>query len=377
MPYLTIGKATGLAKAGDTVIVKAGIYRERVTFGSSGAPGNPITLRAAAGQRVTVSGADAITNWTAATAVDVRGNPYWSHIYYADIDFLPVALFQDEQRLEKARNPNDSWFIAEGGTTNTLVDMTNLKEPSHFWVGGEIFLWDTDITVQYRRKITAFDGLTGTLTIDGVWNGTVKPQAGKDRYYLMNKVEILDRPGEWAVEPYGAGWRVYFWPVGGGNPSDKLIEGSRRDRFVMELGSRGYWIIDGFEVRHGSAHGIGGWSTACPGNNIIQNCAIHNNEATGIYGRYMNNSIYRRNYVAYNGNGIANMGSSHVTVEENEIAGNYYDGLLTTGPGGTEWAEGLIVRRNYIHDHYMWGHPDNIQSYANVRNMLVRSESVV
>ncbi len=377
LPFLTINKATGLATAGDEIIVKQGLYREAVGFGQSGAAGSPITLRAAPGQRVIVSGADAITNWQPATSAVTRGNANWSNIYYADIPFKPSALYQDEQPLEKARQPNDTWYIVEGGTTNTLVDTLNLIQPSGFWAGAEVFFWDTSITAQYRRDITSYDQSSSTLTIDGVWNSTVVPQAGNDRYYLMNKVEIVDRPGEWAVEPVGGGWRLFLWPAGGGSPDGKLIEGSRRDRFVLELGNKGYWVIDGLEIRHGSAHGIGGWSSACPGYNVVQNCSIHHNEGTGIYGRYMNNSVYRRNYVAYNGNGIANVGASYVTIEENEIAGNLFDGLLATGPGGTEWAEGVIIRRNFVHDHYMWGHPDNIQSYANIRDLLIEDNLII
>ena len=67
-PWCTIQKAMTTAVAGNVVLVRAGIYRERVTPTVSGSAGALITLlgeRGAAGERLTViDGSDAITGWT-------------------------------------------------------------------------------------------------------------------------------------------------------------------------------------------------------------------------------------------------------------------------------------------------------------------------
>ncbi|SCE85447.1 PKD domain-containing protein [Micromonospora mirobrigensis] len=55
-PYCTIGAAAGVVAAGQTVEVAGGLYRERVTIGSSGTSGQPITFR---GQNVQLYGATA------------------------------------------------------------------------------------------------------------------------------------------------------------------------------------------------------------------------------------------------------------------------------------------------------------------------------
>ena len=63
-PFLTIGKAAEAAKAGDTVIVHEGEYREWVkpkTGGDSNI--NRITYQAAEGEKVVIKGSERITTW--------------------------------------------------------------------------------------------------------------------------------------------------------------------------------------------------------------------------------------------------------------------------------------------------------------------------
>jgi hypothetical protein len=51
----TINAATSLARPGDTIVVGSGVYAAPVRFPNSGAPGTPIVLRSAPGQRATIS----------------------------------------------------------------------------------------------------------------------------------------------------------------------------------------------------------------------------------------------------------------------------------------------------------------------------------
>jgi len=58
VPLATLAKAMAVAQAGETVVLRGGVYRETLKPGSDG-----VTVRAMQGEKVTISGADAIEGW--------------------------------------------------------------------------------------------------------------------------------------------------------------------------------------------------------------------------------------------------------------------------------------------------------------------------
>ncbi len=62
-PWKTIGKATEVARPGDVIFIRGGIYRERVLVKTSGTFEAPIRFEAAPGERVILTGADRMTGW--------------------------------------------------------------------------------------------------------------------------------------------------------------------------------------------------------------------------------------------------------------------------------------------------------------------------
>ncbi|UCC96338.1 MAG: right-handed parallel beta-helix repeat-containing protein [Phycisphaerales bacterium] len=59
----SIGEAVSALEAGDTVIIHGGIYREQVVVETSGTAEAPISIRAATGEYVVVTGAERLTEW--------------------------------------------------------------------------------------------------------------------------------------------------------------------------------------------------------------------------------------------------------------------------------------------------------------------------
>lgn len=59
----SISEAVSRLKAGDTVIIHGGLYLERIIVEKSGTPEKPITIRAATGELVIVTGANRLTRW--------------------------------------------------------------------------------------------------------------------------------------------------------------------------------------------------------------------------------------------------------------------------------------------------------------------------
>ncbi len=62
-PWEHIQHAADVMVAGDSVLIKAGTYNERVVAGNSGAPGNYITYMAYPGDTVTIDGTDTTFTW--------------------------------------------------------------------------------------------------------------------------------------------------------------------------------------------------------------------------------------------------------------------------------------------------------------------------
>jgi len=64
-PFKTIGKATELLRPGDTLLIRAGLYRETVILSQSGTETNPIKIMACPGDegKVIINAAEPVANW--------------------------------------------------------------------------------------------------------------------------------------------------------------------------------------------------------------------------------------------------------------------------------------------------------------------------
>src|SRR5205814_3605798 len=96
-PLLTIQEAADRAVAGDTVLIRGGVYRETVTVPHSGTSSAPITFRPYNNEAVVVSGADLLKGWT----------QYSGSIYKApqssDLGEVTTQLLVDGQPTNEAR----------------------------------------------------------------------------------------------------------------------------------------------------------------------------------------------------------------------------------------------------------------------------------
>jgi len=100
-PFKTINKAARIAKPGDTVTVHEGVYREWVNPRYGGSAAKRIVYKSAEGEKVTITGAEIITDWTKdddiwKTEIDNRFfkdfNPY-DEVLYGDWLFSGTRVF--------------------------------------------------------------------------------------------------------------------------------------------------------------------------------------------------------------------------------------------------------------------------------------------
>ena len=96
VPLATLAKACELAKPGETIVVRGGVYRETLRPRSDG-----VTIRAMAGEQVTVSGADLVEGW--------RREPDGS--WSAPLTAPPKRLLRDGQAWGEFTSDPITWRV--------------------------------------------------------------------------------------------------------------------------------------------------------------------------------------------------------------------------------------------------------------------------
>lgn len=157
-PFLTIGQAAAIARAGDEVVVHAGTYRESVDprFGGESAT-NRIVYRAAAGEpRPVITGSERIDTWQPEgdgvwKAVILNAffngyNPYVETVFgdwtvYPDPKvevrhlgdvYLNGKSFYEVASLDKVRNPQ-RWDTGRDAATDSIVPLIDPDTTVNVW----------------------------------------------------------------------------------------------------------------------------------------------------------------------------------------------------------------------------------------------------
>jgi len=80
-PWKTIGRAAATVQAGDTVLIRSGVYREKVTVEGSGTAEKPIRFVADRAANVVITGADVLSDWTREEGPDPIFSTPWPHVF--------------------------------------------------------------------------------------------------------------------------------------------------------------------------------------------------------------------------------------------------------------------------------------------------------
>ncbi len=132
---LTIGAALAKVGPGDEIIVKQGNYYEELKLRASGTEESPITLRAAEGHRVVVTGGQRVTGWQ---------HLHDGIFYHDDWPYKSMALFIDHLPLMRIGPPLTEWYKGKlSPRGETLDDL----QPGCFFVDEEtdrLYIWPKD-----------------------------------------------------------------------------------------------------------------------------------------------------------------------------------------------------------------------------------------
>jgi len=261
-PFKTIQKAATVSVAGDVVYIRAGMYREIVRPTNSGTANARIVYQSYNGEVVTITGTDVLTGWTL----------HQDNIYKTTMpaDFLTNShnqsdqLFVDGQMMPLARWPNNTnlnpsypskatftTFVSKvpetNGTYTSKFTDSNLPQTVDL-VGAEIYIqpnfeaWSWVFT----GKVTDVSGTQVTLnTVNGSGKDGGTNYDPKSRYFLFNKLSLLDTPGEWYHDM--ATNTLYLWCPGNADPSTVKVEAKKRE-FAFDLSDRSYITLKDLKI---------------------------------------------------------------------------------------------------------------------------------
>ncbi|MFA6110437.1 MAG: right-handed parallel beta-helix repeat-containing protein, partial [Candidatus Latescibacterota bacterium] len=299
-----------------TVVLRGGLYERHQTLAltgvDSGSEEAPVTYRAAPEETPRLVGGRIVPAWepvqdpAVLTRLPEAARP---HVRQCDLRALGVTdlgglasrgfgrpttpahleLFFQGRRMELARWPNDEFARIErpaalepegdghGGQLGKLEDgfLFAGDRPSTWRSLDDVWLhgyWAWDWANSYER-LTSWDpasGLIRTAPPHGLYG--IKPG---QRFYFLNVLEELDRPGEYYVDR--AAGLLYFWPPdppAGNDAAVSVLEGPlveireaghlRFEGLVLEC-SRGI----GVQISGGTAVTLAGCTLRCLGNHAV------------------------------------------------------------------------------------------------------------
>jgi hypothetical protein len=244
-PFQTIQQAANLAQAGDTVLIRGGIYHETVTPAHSGTSASPITYAAYNNESVTLDGADPIGGWA---------NPNGGGIYGAtlgwDLGEGNNQVFVDGRAQNEARWPNlgvdpsrpnmaTAQSVSVSGSTVTIQD-SNLYQWGGYWNGALIHIVPGQQWVAYTATVTASG--PGFVSFTYAAPSPDAAASAGTKYYLVGAQAAIDSWGEWYYNP--ANQNLSLLPSTGDNPASHLVEAKHR-QYGFNLAGIGQVKIQG------------------------------------------------------------------------------------------------------------------------------------
>ena len=260
-PLQTIQAAFNKASAGDTILLREGIYREAVALkNKSGKDGAPITLKAYAGEKPVLSGLDVLKlEWKATPQAGV---------FVAAFDTPAIAqLFFNDKPMLEARWPHcpkdkngdwnffspDTWASADAkGNSYGTLSCEALAKTGWNVTGAQALLnvdhqfycWTRKVqnhsagakTFNYEKDLGTSVAQTDEGGGRGKWNQ-------KNKFYLFGMRQFLDAPGEWFYDE--AAKQLYVCSPDGKSPAEGLPEIKSRPWGFTADSSCNYLTIDG------------------------------------------------------------------------------------------------------------------------------------
>ncbi|WKZ65109.1 MAG: right-handed parallel beta-helix repeat-containing protein [Flavobacteriales bacterium] len=218
---------------GDRVLLqRGGVYRGKININGSGTASSYIEVGAYGnGAQPIISGSVAVAGWT----------QHSGNIWRVPMSQAVKHVYVNGALQTIARFPNTGWLRVDQGTSTSLTD-AELSQPNGYWTGATAVIRTTNWSYD-TAYVSAFSN--GVLTHSSTGNNLQSQQWG---YFLRNKLELLDAPGEWFHDR--AAGQLYLWCPNNANPNNVLVEASVTDFGVYVSWQRHHIKVDGIHFKH-------------------------------------------------------------------------------------------------------------------------------
>lgn len=268
-PFATLQAAVNRMQAGDTLLIRGGVYRETVTFPRGGAQGKPITLRPYRAEKVIVTGCDPVAGW-----VRHEGNVWRAPMPWT-LGPGRNQVFCDGDVMIEARHPNEpapglEMYVAglsplwptygefsipkETRVTRPgrIVSKSLKGQPDDYWKGAmycgvhfEGWCTQTGVIEASRDGEIEVGDRTQGWWFGSAYGGKYPQDHEGGRGMIVGHRHALDAPGEWHWED-GA---LYLIAPDGAGP--RTVEAKRRP-IALDLSGREHIRIEGLTIRAAS-----------------------------------------------------------------------------------------------------------------------------
>ncbi len=252
-PFQTIQKAASVMVAGDTCLIRKGVYRETVTTTNNGTLSAPIKFEAYNGEPVVVSGADKL---------DLSWSVHTGSIYKATTSVGFRQLFVDGVMLNEARWPNArvdrlldaprSLVAKTANATDSDVNryLYDPKLPDGNLTGAKLHVTPGKVGGEWSAftcPISSFDNITKKLSLAYNFfrgNENYRLRIGNP-YWIYGVLALLDIPTEWHLDSSTS--TLYLWAPDGASPATHQVEVKVRTS-AFNLDSRSYVNVKGLFI---------------------------------------------------------------------------------------------------------------------------------
>lgn len=236
-PFKTFAKAQSVMQAGDTCIVRGGVYNEVLKIDANGTEQAPILFKAANGEKVYLKGTQYVNNW-----VQHQGDIYKTNIKM-NLGDTHNQVYYQSKLMDIARWPNNTdndRFTIDAhpidGGDGSMIEATGLPNDL---TGGYVWYLGAHSGTSWTRKIT--DQQPGQIQYQSVninkWpfsphNPSVYRNDNYGRLYVFGKLNLLDHAREWYYDDNTE--TLYLQTPNGEKPADNTVEiATHKDAIII------------------------------------------------------------------------------------------------------------------------------------------------